>query len=115
MQEPKLIVITWMSGRDDGKSVTFAKDIVSIGRLPENDIYIPDDRTVGRQHARIERRNGSYWLIDLNSKNHTYVNMHQTMETQLTDGMLFAISGVLSRGLLIGAHWFKLSTLPAPR
>jgi ABC-type multidrug transport system ATPase subunit/pSer/pThr/pTyr-binding forkhead associated (FHA) protein len=51
---------------------------VKIGRLPDNDIalpdLVPDDRIVGRHHAEIFFNDGRYWVKDLDSKNGTYVN-----------------------------------------
>jgi hypothetical protein len=45
----------------------------TVGRLPENDIHLSDGR-LSRRHARIEFRNGVYWLSDLASQNGTSVN-----------------------------------------
>jgi ABC-type multidrug transport system ATPase subunit/pSer/pThr/pTyr-binding forkhead associated (FHA) protein/ABC-type transport system involved in multi-copper enzyme maturation permease subunit len=45
----------------------------AIGRAEDNDIVL-DDRRVSRHHARIEHRNGSYWITDLGSGNGTQRN-----------------------------------------
>ena len=45
----------------------------TLGRLPENSICLTDGR-LSRHHARIEFRDGSYWLSDLGSQNGTVVN-----------------------------------------
>ncbi|HLZ31409.1 MAG TPA: FHA domain-containing protein [Chloroflexota bacterium] len=45
----------------------------TLGRLPENSICLTDGR-LSRYHARIEFRDGSYWLSDLGSQNGTLVN-----------------------------------------
>lgn len=48
--------------------------IITIGRHPDNDIVIKDP-TVGRQHLQImQHDNGHFSVLDLNSKNGTYVN-----------------------------------------
>ena len=45
----------------------------TLGRLPENSICLTDGR-LSRYHARIEFRDGGYWLSDLGSQNGTLVN-----------------------------------------
>ncbi len=56
------------------------KDEIRIGRLPEADIFL-DDKMVSHTHAKIERVIGSdkkdddaFFLEDLGSTNHTFVN-----------------------------------------
>jgi FHA domain/von Willebrand factor type A domain len=49
------------------------KEETSLGRGTENDLVIPH-ASVSRAHARIQRRNGVYQLVDLNSTNGTFVN-----------------------------------------
>lgn len=50
-----------------------AKDVVTIGRSPDNDVVLSDP-FVSLQHARIVRKRGRYYLEDVKSTNHTYVN-----------------------------------------
>jgi hypothetical protein len=57
----------------DGQSWTLDQDIITIGRGADCKIVLPE-RQVSRHHARVERRNQGYFLIDLGSKNGTYVN-----------------------------------------
>ena len=47
----------------------------TLGRLPENSICLTDGR-LSRHHARIEFRDGEYWVSDLGSQNGTLVNDH---------------------------------------
>ncbi len=49
------------------------KDEMSLGRGTENDLVVPH-ASVSRAHARIQRRNGAYQLVDLNSTNGTFLN-----------------------------------------
>lgn len=60
-----------------------------IGRLPNLDLFIDDNR-VSRPHARIQRlADGSYQLMDLKSQNQTYLNGRRLGEYQpalLRDG-----------------------------
>jgi type VI secretion system protein len=58
---------------EDG-SRTFGVHGGSIGRAADNDWILPDpDRYVSGHHARIEYRNGRFWLMDTSS-NGTYLN-----------------------------------------
>ncbi|HEV3109860.1 MAG TPA: FHA domain-containing protein [Candidatus Binataceae bacterium] len=49
------------------------KDEISLGRGTENDLVVPH-ASISRAHARIQRRNGMYQLVDLNSTNGTFLN-----------------------------------------
>jgi diguanylate cyclase (GGDEF)-like protein len=54
---------------------TVKKGVNSIGRMPDNDIYIPDDN-ISRYHAEIHynEENNKLFIKDLDSTNGTYVN-----------------------------------------
>ncbi len=52
------------------------RDILTIGRDADNDTVI-DYPIVSRFHAQIRRRDGSFYLIDLNSSNGTFINGKQ--------------------------------------
>jgi len=57
-----------------------------IGRQEDSDIVL-DNRQISRQHARIVRDRDGYVLMDLHSKNGTFVNGEPlTAECRLTDG-----------------------------
>jgi hypothetical protein len=61
------------SGPTRGRTFGIPVQGATIGRLPENSIYIPDER-LSREHARIEFRDGSFFLNDLGSRNGTALN-----------------------------------------
>jgi FHA domain len=61
------------SGPSKGRTFTIPTDGATVGRLPENSVYIPDER-LSREHARIEFRDGSFVLSDLGSRNGTALN-----------------------------------------
>lgn len=50
------------------------KNIFNIGKEKENDFTIINNKAVSRRHAVIERINGTYYLMDKGSTNHTYLN-----------------------------------------
>jgi hypothetical protein len=61
------------NGPTRGSSYQLPLDSATVGRLPENTIYIPDER-LSREHARIDFRDGKFVLTDLGSRNGTAVN-----------------------------------------
>jgi len=65
--------VTFMSGPQDGKELSFAHPPITIGRSLENDVAIPDDRFISRQHAKLSLENGAWYVVDLNGINGTYV------------------------------------------
>ncbi len=70
MQLPEL-TIQWPGGRT--QVVPLVKDMVSLGRDPVSNVVI-DFPTVSWHHARLEQRNGTYHIVDLDSKNGTSLN-----------------------------------------
>ena len=85
------------------KSIPLDKAEVCIGRKPDVDIYI-DDKLASQKHAKIEmkpvaKRKGvvEFYLEDLNSTNHTYVNGEQIDRKKLIHEDL----------IRIGKHVFK--------
>ena len=73
--------------RADGESVEFPllRDVITVGRDPEADVRV-DEPLVSRNHARIERRNGRFFVLDLGSTNRTRVNGTAVSERELADG-----------------------------
>src|SRR5215471_3095351 len=62
-------------------------DVVSIGRGPDNLISLEDDSNVSRYHAEIEKRDDSFFILDLGSSNGTTVNdLVVEFERRLRDG-----------------------------
>ncbi len=56
---------------NEGKRAFILLDEFIIGRDNDNSDLLLDSKTVGRQHARISRHEGSYFITDLGSKNGT--------------------------------------------
>lgn len=70
-------------------------DEFSIGKDNTNNCIIGDNPTVSRKHAKIINRYGSYYIVDTNSKNHTYVNMqmlnpNEEMQLNHSDKLRFS-------------------------
>ncbi|HVQ29975.1 MAG TPA: FHA domain-containing protein, partial [Vicinamibacteria bacterium] len=62
------IVIQSADGNRDHYSL--AKDVITIGRSRESDIFLPD-QWLSRHHAEIRRKGETWIIVDLNSKNGT--------------------------------------------
>jgi len=61
------------------------RERTSFGRSKECDVVI-NDTSLSRLHFRIEKRNDTYFLVDNNSSNGTFVNRRKVNETVLRDG-----------------------------
>jgi pSer/pThr/pTyr-binding forkhead associated (FHA) protein len=64
------------SGALKGKRLTVKTPVVNIGRADYNDIVLTDE-SVSTTHAKLQRREGVWVLIDLDSTNGTYVDGDQ--------------------------------------
>ncbi|MCH8206199.1 MAG: FHA domain-containing protein [Chloroflexi bacterium] len=73
MEQPLLEV---HGGATDGSIVPIAKQTITIGRLPENDVSV-NEVGISRKHAAIVHTDEGYSLRDLNSTNGTFVNQEK--------------------------------------
>jgi hypothetical protein len=62
-----------VDGPTKGEAFEVGQAGATMGRSPDNPIELADN-SISRRHARIEFRDGGYWLIDLDSSNGTFVN-----------------------------------------
>jgi len=72
----------------DGSRERFplSKPRITIGRARSSDVFLPD-QWLSRHHAAIEQRQGSYYLLDLGSKNGTLLNGERVSgDRRLRDG-----------------------------
>jgi diguanylate cyclase (GGDEF)-like protein len=68
-----LVVIYAPVQSDLGKRFVMQGDVTSIGRDRDNDIVLDSD-SVSRRHAKIEQREGYFYVVDQESTNGTFVN-----------------------------------------
>jgi hypothetical protein len=68
-----MLQIFVMNGPDKGRSFEFQKDAILIGRAPESDMQL-QDRSVSRNHLKIEKKGEKYFITDLRSKNGTFID-----------------------------------------
>src|SRR5204862_5257917 len=73
--------------------VTDLKAEMSIGRTEGNDLVL-NHPSVSRKHARIEIRNGHWWMVDLKSTNGVKVNGNLITESQLNAGDKILVGSV---------------------
>ena len=60
-------------GEEQRAEHELAQAVVGLGRHPQNDIVL-DDRTLSRFHARIEKRDNGYVVVDLGAQNGVHLN-----------------------------------------
>ena len=76
-----------------GEEAEVDKDGFVIGKSVEADFVVKSNPTVSRKHVEIRIRPDGYWLKDLGSSNHVFVDGRQITEpVKLTDGMRFTLS-----------------------
>lgn len=73
-----------------GEKIDIDKELFCIGRSKnDTDYQITDNQAVGRKHAYIKLCNNEYYIVDLNSKNYTFVNgikLQKNEEVKLSNG-----------------------------
>ncbi len=66
----------------------------TLGRAPDNHIVVLDT-FVSSYHAQLERRDGEWWLTDLDSRNGTFLNgVPITKSVPLADGDIVGVGQV---------------------
>src|SRR5580698_4164512 len=81
---PSLILLKSPEGATPNKMIALTGDPQIIGRDAERCQIVIPHHAVSREHAKITSQNGSYYIEDLKSRNHTFVNSKQVaIRTQL--------------------------------
>lgn len=73
------------SGALAGARYLLDKDVTTVGRHPEADIFF-DDVTVSRRHAEFTRSGATFEIVDQRSLNGTYVNGERVDRSALANG-----------------------------
>ncbi len=82
------------SGALKGQRIPVKVPVVNIGRADYNDVMLPDD-SVSTTHAKLQRREGIWILIDLDSTNGTFVDGERLEgDTPLAPGALLRFGEV---------------------
>ncbi len=90
----KLYVI---NGRFDRNEFPLDDDVVLVGRGPENPIRL-NDLSVSRSHLKIVRRGETYVIVDLGSRNRTWIDgkaIEPGVEVPVTTGQHISVGNIL--------------------
>lgn len=89
--EDQAYFLIGLTGHLDGKTYPLEKATITLGRLEDNDIVV-DAKSVSGYHAEIKIDRGTYYLIDLNSTNGTYLNARKIEQEQIVAGDIIRIN-----------------------
>jgi pSer/pThr/pTyr-binding forkhead associated (FHA) protein len=81
------------SGRQRGQTFSLVHGSYTVGRRSQNDITLKD-KSVSRQHCRLDVEGKRYWLVDNDSHNGTYVNGRRVQRTLLYTGDVIVLGKV---------------------
>ena len=100
-------------GRNAGAVQTLSKDVVRIGRAPDNDvIFDPDyDRDASSHHAEVRLEDGQWILVDLKSRNGTTVRGQRVVKHTLAPGDEVTFGG---KGPRVRFEFAPRAAVPAP-
>src|SRR5215469_14847799 len=70
--------------------------MLRIGRAPDNDVVVPDPG-VSQYHAELRQEAGGYRLVDLDSRNGTFVNEQRVTAAMVSDGDLVGVGSATFR------------------
>lgn len=84
---PFLLVV---SHDDKSETHAFHKDVVSIGRSRECDLFLPD-RLISRIHCRVERQDGVFALVDAGAQNPAKMHGRPVLRSEIKVGDSFAV------------------------
>ena len=79
------------------------KDNFSVGKSMDNDLII-NNPTISRHHLKFERKDGDFYLTDLGSSNHTFVNNKEIEEIKLEDQMIVRLSNAIEIKIIRGTY-----------
>jgi hypothetical protein len=77
-------------GANKGLSVLLGNKVVTIGRKAEENILALNDGGVSSRHCEVRPVQAGFQLVDVGSKNGTFVNDQRTKEKALANGDLIA-------------------------
>jgi ABC-type multidrug transport system ATPase subunit/pSer/pThr/pTyr-binding forkhead associated (FHA) protein len=78
--------LTFLSGARVREVLELSGSVLRMGRAAGSQVWTPDDKVTSAQHARIVRMDDGYVLIDLESRNGTYLNGHRVQRARLASG-----------------------------
>lgn len=79
------VELTILDGERRGEKFEFSEPSLTIGRAPDSDIVLPDP-AVSSHHCEIQSIGGSFFIIDRDSSNGTWMNGREVGKVQLLPG-----------------------------
>lgn len=95
---PDSAILVVIGGARVGQRALLGPEPFTIGRGSNADLQLDGD-ALSRLHARIERRDGKYSLVDLGSTNGSFVNYERVTDRVLADGDQLQLGHVLLKFL----------------
>lgn len=95
-RDEKFPCLIMIEGDFIGEIYPIDKSTVILGRSDDADVVISDS-SISRKHAKIERTESEYCLVDLDSTNGTVVNGKRIKEKKLKDGDKIKLGRVVLR------------------
>jgi pSer/pThr/pTyr-binding forkhead associated (FHA) protein len=102
---PRIVVL---NGACEGAVFALSEIPTVVGRSPESHVQIGDP-WISSMHALFERRGEEIWVVDLDSRNGTYIGDARVTETQIGDGAVVRFGQTEVRVALAGG-----AAAPAP-
>ena len=91
---PLATLVVVNEGVMKGKRFELNAPLAHVGRGEHNDVPVPDE-SVSDFHAKVQRREEAWWVVDMDSTNGTYVGGERVYgETRLTSGTDVRFGGV---------------------
>ncbi|HBO42827.1 MAG TPA: protein serine phosphatase [Planctomycetaceae bacterium] len=76
-----MAILRVLNGLNPGQLFPLERESIVLGRSPDCDVVL-EVGAVSRQHARLVKIDGKYYVEDLKSRNGTYVNEHRVLGKQ---------------------------------
>lgn len=86
VQGQVLLKLSIQSGPHAGMNLDLSKEVIAIGRGPENDVVLAGDAKVSRQHGEFRYRDGGWHVVNLSQKNYLLVNGEKLNTAELEPG-----------------------------
>jgi pSer/pThr/pTyr-binding forkhead associated (FHA) protein len=85
------IAVKILAGPHKGESFTLTKTIFTIGRSADNDVVLPNDSKISRNHVSVNKRAHSYVVENMSQRNPLLQGQEQKSKIELFPGHRFQI------------------------
>src|SRR5258706_6131273 len=100
----KLPIIKFLTGPLAGRTFVISKPVTTIGRDASNDIVVPNDQRVSRQHARLLWQSGTWRIENVSQRAHLTVDQRDTQQALIGDNTVIALGADTSFVFLVQAE-----------